>query len=93
MGNIEESNAGRRDWAHKGRLQCEISSAGLKIAYYRKLRGLTQEELAERVDCTPAFIGHAKAPNICKAVSLDTLFAIADELDVPAYRFLMFDEE
>ena len=65
----------------------------LKIAYYRKLRGLTQEELAERVDCTPAFIGHVVAPNICKAVSLDTLFAIADELDVPAYRFLRFDEE
>ena len=34
---------------------------GLKIAYYRKLRGLTQEELAERVDCTPAFIGHVEA--------------------------------
>lgn len=66
---------------------------GLKIAYYRKLRGLTQEELAERVDCTPAFIEHVEAPNICKAVLLDTLFAIADELDVPAYRFLMFDEE
>ncbi len=45
------------------------------------------------MDCTPAFIGHVEAPNICKVVSLDTLFAIADELDVPAYRFLMFDEE
>ena len=31
---------------------------GLKIAYYRKLRGLTQEELAEQVGVTPAFIGH-----------------------------------
>ena len=30
---------------------------GLKIAYYRKLRGLTQEELAERVGLTPAFRG------------------------------------
>ena len=39
---------------------------GLKIAYYRKLRGLTQEELAEQVGVTPAFIGHLEAPNILK---------------------------
>ena len=65
---------------------------GLKIAYYRKLRGLTQEQLAEKVDITPAFIGHVEAPNIRKAVSLDTLFDIAEALDVPAYKFLMFDE-
>ena len=39
---------------------------GLKIAYYRKLRGLTQEELAEQ------------------ALSLDTLFDIADALHVDA---------
>lgn len=65
---------------------------GLKIAYYRKLRGLTQEELAERVGLTPAFIGHREAPNIFKALSLDTLFDIADVLDVPPSRFLSFDE-
>lgn len=66
---------------------------GLKISYYRKLRGLTQEELAEQVGLTPAFIGHVEAPNISKAVSLDTLFDIAAVLDVPAYRFLTFEEE
>ncbi len=65
---------------------------GLKIAYYRKLRGLTQEELAERINKSPAFIGHIEAPNINKAVSLDTLFDISKELDVPAYKFLLFDE-
>lgn len=65
---------------------------GLKIAYYRRLRGLTQEQLAERVERTPAFIGHVEAPNIRKAVSLDTLFDIAEALDVPAYKFLMFED-
>ena len=65
---------------------------GLKIAYYRKLRGLTQEDLAEQVDLTPAFIGHLEAPNINKALSLDALFDIAVVLDVPAYKFLMFEE-
>ena len=36
----------------------EYLQVGLKIAYYRKLRGLTQEQLAERIDRNPAFIGH-----------------------------------
>ena len=66
---------------------------GLKIAYFRKLRGYTQEELAERVGLTPAFIGHVEAPNIAKAISLDTLFDIAEVLDIPSYRLLSFDDE
>ena len=65
---------------------------GLKISYFRRLRGLTQEALAEKVNRTPAFIGHVEAPNIDKAISLDTLFDIADTLDIPPKRFLEFDE-
>lgn len=66
---------------------------GLKIAYYRKLRGLTQEQLAEQVGLTPAFIGHVEAPNIKKAISMDTLFDIAEVLEVPPHKFLLFDPE
>ena len=66
---------------------------GLKIAYYRKLKGSTQEQLAEAIDRTPAFIGHVEAPNISKAISLDTLFDIAAALDVPPHKFLMFEED
>lgn len=70
----------------------EYLQLGLKIAYYRKLRGLTQEELAERIDRSPAYIGHVEAPNILKAVSLDTLFDIATVLEVPPYKFLVFED-
>ena len=66
---------------------------GLKIAYYRKLRGFTQEQLAERIDRTPAFVGHVEAPNITKAISMDTLFDIARVLEIPAYKFLLFEDE
>ena len=66
---------------------------GLKIAYYRKLRGLTQEQLAEKIERTPAFIGHIEAPNISKAISLDTLFDIASALDIPAHKFLIFEND
>ena len=66
---------------------------GLKISYYRKLRGLTQEQLAEKIDKNLAFIGAVEAPNIDRTISLDTLFDIADVLGVPAYKFLVFDED
>lgn len=72
--------------------ESEYRQLGLRISYYRKLRGLTQEQLAEQIDRTPAFIGHVEAPNIKKAVSLDTLFQIAAVLDVPVYKFLQFDD-
>ena len=62
------------------------------ISKLRKEHAMTQEQLAEELGRSPAFIGHVEAPNINKAVSLDTLFGIAEVLDVPAYKFLLFDE-
>lgn len=44
------------------------------------------------IDKAPAFIGHVEAPNISKAISLDTLFDIAAVLKVPSYKFLYFDD-
>ncbi len=75
--------------AHKAKYK----KLGLKISYYRKLKGLTQEQLAEKLDKNLAFIGAVEAPNVDRTVSLDTLFDIADILEVPAYQFLKFDEE
>ena len=61
---------------------------GLKISYYRKLRGLTQEQLAEMIDKNLAFIGAVEAPNVNRTVSLDTLFDIADALNIEPYKLL-----
>lgn len=77
----------------KAEYKSEYQQIGLKISYYRKRRGLTQEQLAERLEKSPAFIGHVEAPNIQKAISLDTLLDVAKVLEVPAYKFLMFDDE
>lgn len=64
---------------------------GLKVAYYRKLKGLTQEQLAEKMGVETSFIGQIEAVNIRKAISLDTLFRISQALDVPPHKFLDFD--
>jgi len=65
---------------------------GLKISYYRKLRGLTQEQFAEKIDKNLAFIGAVEAPNVNRTISLDTLFDIADVLEIPPYKLLKDDD-
>ena len=66
---------------------------GLRIAYFRKMRGFTQEQLAEHLDKSSGYIGAVEAVNVDRAISLDMLFDISDLLDVPAYKFLQFDDE
>lgn len=63
--------------------QKELRMLGLTIAYYRKLRGMTQIDLAEQADVSRTHISNIEAPNGTTSVSLDTLFDIADVLEVP----------
>lgn len=61
----------------------EFRLLGLTIAYYRKLRGLTQAELAEATNLSRTHISNIEAPNGKTSISLNKLFDIADVLDVP----------
>ena len=63
---------------------------GLRIAYYRKMRGYTQEQFAERIGKSWSFISQVEANNgvKLKGSSLDTLFRISEVLDVPPSKFL-----
>jgi transcriptional regulator with XRE-family HTH domain len=65
---------------------------GLRIAYFRKMKGFTQEQLAEKLGKSAGYIGAVEATNVERAISLDMLFDIADLLGVPAYKFLQFDD-
>ncbi len=65
---------------------------GYNIAYYRKHMGLTQEQLAERVGISRQHLGAIEAPNICRPISLDLLFNLAAELEIEAYKLLIFRE-
>ena len=63
---------------------------GYNIQYFRKHKGLTQEQLAELVDISRQHLGAIEAPNIVRTVSLDLLFRIADVLEVDVRQLLDF---
>ncbi|MCD8249264.1 MAG: helix-turn-helix domain-containing protein [Lachnospiraceae bacterium] len=70
----------------------EYKLIGLNIAYYRKVRGLTQKQLAERAGTSRTHMSNIEAPNMPTSISMDTLLDIADALDVPAEKLLSFRE-
>lgn len=61
---------------------------GLKIAYYRKKNGMTQEQLAELVGISPGYLSQIETPNFVQPVSLKTLFAVADIFHIPPSKLL-----
>ena len=55
---------------------------GAKIVFYRKLRSMTQEKLAEEVGITPQYLSRIENGGYTKSVSLSTLMMIAGALDI-----------
>ena len=74
----------------KHEFEQEYKQIGLKIAYYRKLQGYTQESLAEKLGGATSYIGQIETPRMYKPISLTTLLRIAQALNIPAYKFLDF---
>lgn len=66
----------------------EYKKLGLNIAYYRKERGLSQIQLAERIDISRTHMSRIEN-NDC-AVSLDVIFSIAKALEVPIDKLFEF---
>lgn len=59
---------------------------GLKVQYYRKLLGMTQEAFAEKIGKSWSFLAKVESPTRPFGVSMQTLFKIADVLNVPASK-------
>ena len=66
---------------------------GCAISYYRKRRGLTQEQVAERIGISRQHMGAIEAPNMVRAISLDVLFNIATTLEIEPYVLLKFSPD
>ena len=70
----------------------EFRLLGLTIAYYRKLRGMTQADLAEATQLSRTHISNIEAPNGKTSISLNKLFDIAEVLEVPMKDLFDFRE-
>ena len=64
---------------------------GLKIAYYRKKAGYTQEVFAEKINKSVNFLAQVEGTGTTRGVSLETLFKMAAVLQIPASKLLEDD--
>ena len=49
---------------HNARFRDHYIAIGIRISYFRKLRGLSQEQLAERAGISPGFLSQVEAPGM-----------------------------
>lgn len=64
---------------------------GLKIAYYRKKAGYTQEVFAEKIGKSVNFLAQVEGTGTTRGVSLETLFKMADILGIAPCKLLEDD--
>ena len=60
----------------------ELKCIGLRIAYFRKLKNVTQAELAEQLCINKNYLSHIESGSANKAVSLPLLIRISKALEV-----------
>ena len=70
----------------KTEFEQEYIKFGLKVQCYRKLKGITQEDFAEKIGRSWSFIAKSEGPTNPCGVSMETLFKIARVLDVPVSK-------
>ena len=68
----------------------QYKEIGLKVAYFRKLRGFSQEKLAEQIDVSRTHLSNIEAPNMPTSISLELLFLISEVLDIEVKEFFEF---
>lgn len=64
---------------------------GLNIAYQRKLKKLTQIQLAEKIGISRTHMSNIEAPNMLTPISLEVIFNIADALEIPVEVLFRFN--
>ena len=62
----------------------------INIKKYRKLRGMTQQELADAADLSHGYIREIESLKMGVTFSLDAVEKIANALEIPFY--LLFEE-
>lgn len=70
----------------------EFIAIGIKIGYWRRMRGMTQEQLAEKAGISIGFLSQLEAPGMAVGISLATLFSIAEALSITPSKLLEIDK-
>ncbi len=63
------------------------------IAYYRKKKHLTQNELSIKANVSRAYISHLEAKNMNRVPSMDTLLCFCEIFDIEPYQFFLETNE
>lgn len=59
---------------------------GLKVQYYRKLQGMTQEAFADEIGKSWSFVAKIESPTRAFGVSMETMFKMAEVLKIPVSK-------
>ena len=62
---------------HNARFRDHYIAIGIRISYFRKLRGLSQEQLAERAGISPGFLSQVEAPNKSYLARIRTIIILS----------------
>jgi len=60
----------------------EIQCIGLRISYFRKMRGMTQADLADKVHINKNYLSHIESGSANKVISLPLLIDLSKALDI-----------
>ena len=66
---------------------------GNKVAYYRKMRNLTQDELADRVNISVSSLSKLERGKYNNNIPLSMLIMIAEGLRIDVSMLVTFDEQ
>ena len=73
--------------------QIDPRGMGIKIAYYRKKKRLTQVDLADRVGISSRYMSKIECGEVAGSVSLPILVRIAEELEVGIEELMAYKQK
>jgi len=84
MGNTNPMNI------EEGKISIQV---GIRISALRKIRGMTQEELAEKANISVSHLSLMEAQNRFANPTLLIFIRVANALDVPLYKLFEIEED
>jgi len=66
---------------------------GLNVAYYRRFKSISQEDLAEITGLSRTTISYIENADRFQSMSLGTIFKLADALEIPVKKLFDFRDE